>query len=160
MSSVEQTGKCTAVGSTDELIGLLAEQRELYTQLGRLVENQRAWITGDEPERLLAALGERQCCIDRLESSASRLRAYQENWEDVRRGLTAAELERVGRLVGEVNALIAGILQRDEADAQLLAARKGSTSQALGALRTARQAGAAYSTAGYGPPSSMGWRDA
>jgi len=158
--SVEQTGKPTAVGSADELIGLLAEQRELYTHLGRLVESQRAWITGDEPERLLAVLGERQGWIARLEWSAQRLRAYQENWDDVRRGLTAAEHERVGHLVDEVNTLISGILRRDEADAQLLAARKGATAQALGALRTARQAGAAYSAAAHQSPSSTGWRDA
>ncbi|GMU23630.1 MAG: hypothetical protein AMXMBFR13_37080 [Phycisphaerae bacterium] len=127
-----------------ELIGLLTRQRDLYVRLGELSRSQRTLITADEPERLLDVLAQRQECIGAIETLARRLRAYQQNWRTVRLGLSEEDGCCVDRLVGQVNTLLAGILQQDAADAELLAVRKESVSQAISSVRTVRHAGAAY----------------
>lgn len=125
---------------------LLSEQRDLYRQLARLSERQRGLITGDEPERLLALLSERQQLIDRLESIGVELRPYQANWRQVRAGLTDDEGRRVDGLLGEVNAILSEILKQDEADTALLSARKNQTQQQIGTIQTGRQVGRAYAS--------------
>jgi hypothetical protein len=136
-----QTAEASDAG---ELIGLLDEQSRLYRELADLAEHQRSLITGDDQARLLTVLGDRQQLLDRLERLADRLRPYQQHWREVRRTLSGADGGRVDALVSEINTQLSGILAKDKADAELLAARKGSAAKAMGRLKTARQAGAAY----------------
>ena len=140
------TAMAVACESPDagELIGLLGEQRELYGQLGQLAHGQRALITGDSPERLLGVLGKRQGLIERLERLSEQLRPYQQNWRTVRPMLSPADGRRVDELVAEVNGLLKGIIEKDAADAELLAARKSDAAQGVHTMKSARQAGAAY----------------
>jgi hypothetical protein len=152
--------RCGAsAGVAEALIGLLTEQRELYVRLGALTDSQRSLITGDEPGRLLAVLGERQKLIDRLERLAERMRPYQQKWPELRSELAPAETERVDRLLAEVNELLAGILEKDKADAQLLAARKGAVGQAMAALKTDKQARAAYAAPAQAKQVGVDWTE-
>jgi len=146
-------------GVAEEWIRLLSEQRDLYVRLGVLTDSQRALITGDEPERLLAVLGERQKLIDRLERLAERMRPHRQRWPQLRSELAPADAEQVDRLLAEVDALLAGILEKDKADTQLLAARKGAVGQAMATLKTGKQAKAAYAAAACQQQGSMDWTD-
>jgi len=149
-----------ATGSGRDLTALLKRQRDLYVQLGRLAEGQRSMITGDEPERLLGILAERQQLIDQLEAVGRRLKPYQANWRQIRGSLASEQAGEVDALVSEVNALLSGILKNDEADAQLLSIRKSQTAQAAGEIKAARQAGSAYAASAGAPRSGSDWGDA
>ena len=148
-----------SAGKAEAWIHLLSEQRDLYVRLRALTDSQHALITGDEPQRLLTVLGERQKLIDRLERLAQRMRPYRQQWPQMRSELTPAEAEQVDRLLGEVDALLAGILEKDKADTQLLAARKCSVGQAMATLKKGKQAGAAYAASAYQQQGSMDWTD-
>lgn len=141
MTTMPKTQETADAG---ELMGLLSEQCELYRQLGQLAGGQRALITGESPEQLLGVLVQRQRVIDRLESVTGRLRPYQQNWRSVRARLNPEDGRRADQIVAEVNALLKGILDKDAADAELLAARKSSIGQAMKSTKAARHAGAAY----------------
>lgn len=136
--------KAQEAAESGELIDLLSEQRELYRQLGQLAGGQRALITGESPEQLLGVLVQRQRVIDRLENVTGRLRPYQQNWRAVRSRLSSEDGRRADQIVAEVNALLKAILEKDAADAELLAARKSSIGQAMESTKAARHAGAAY----------------
>jgi len=152
---VNATQACVA----DTMIQLLSEQRELYVRLGALTDKQHSLITSDQPQRLLAVLADRQKLIEQLERLAVKMRPYQQQWSQVRSELAESEAERVDQLLGQVDALLAKILTKDKEDAQLLAARKGAVGQEMHALKTGKQAGAAYTAASCTYPVSMEWTD-
>lgn len=141
----------------DELLALLTEQCALYAQLGQLAQGQRSLITGDRPEQLLGVLGERQRLIDRLEALGARMRPYQRDWRAVRGSLDESRGRRVDELVARANGLLSGILQADEADAELLAARKSEAGQGVGQVKAVRQARAAYAGGGQATGSQLDW---
>jgi len=148
-----------AAGGAAELIGLLSEQCALFEELANLSATQRSLITGGKPERLLELLGDRQRILDRVQELAVRVRPYQQRWPELRAQASAAEAEEVDRLVGRINGLLGGILEKDQADSQLLAARKSATRQEMSAVRTGRAAGAAYLAAAYGAATQREWGD-
>jgi hypothetical protein len=143
----------------DGIVALLTEQRDLYARLDGLADRQRLLISGDEPEDLLAVLGERQTVLDRLGVLAADMRPYQQSWRDVRGRLSGEEGARADRLILEVNCLLAGILEKDEADARLLAARKHAAAQAMGDLKKSRAAGAAYAASAQSATGQVDWTD-
>lgn len=141
------------------MIALLTEQCELYEQLAALSASQHALITGDKPERLLGVLGDRQRLLDRVEALAARMRPYQTCWAEMRLTVPSAEAKEVDRLLSRANKLLAGILELDKADAQLLAARKSATAQEMSVVKAGRTAGAAYVAAAYGSAEKRDWTD-
>jgi hypothetical protein len=148
------------MADSDDVLALLAEQRDLYADLDGLAQRQRALIAGDDPEDLLGVLSQRQTIVDRLGMLAKHLRPYQRTWREVRSRLSDEEGARADRLVLEVNRLLAGILDKDEADARLLAARREATAQAMGELKRSRAAGAAYAAAAAPDNDQADWTDA
>jgi hypothetical protein len=146
----------------ERVAALLTEQRDMYRQLSRLADQQRGLITGNETERLLAVLAERQRLVERLTATGRELKPLQANWSSVRDSLSPQQAGDVDALVGEVKALLTEILERDEADTALLSARKSETSQAMGTLQVSRRAGTAYaaSVGAAGQSSGMDWTQA
>ncbi|GMV96246.1 MAG: hypothetical protein AMXMBFR83_06140 [Phycisphaerae bacterium] len=143
-----------------EVIALLTEQCGLYAQLGQLSRGQRALITGESAEQLLAVLGERQRLIDRLEELGRRLRPFQRDWPAVRGAMSPSEGRRADELIARANGLLAGILQADAADAELLAARRGEAADGVTHVRSARKAGAAYAEGAASAGSRIDWTGA
>ena len=153
--SAREQGTCDVT----ELIGLLTEQHDLYGRLARLAEHQRSLIVGEETERLLVVLGQRQKIIDRLEALADQLRPYQRHWREIRSRMAECDGKEADRLVGEMNTLLSTILEKDRADVQELAARKGSVVTEMAGLKMSREAGAAYAAAGTAGQSRVDWTD-
>lgn len=153
------TNAAVGANETTRVLTLLSHQRELCVQLGALANQQRALITGEQPEHLLAVLGERQSVLERLGGIAAQLRPFQQRWREVREAMSPAQGQIVDRLVGEVNTMLSSILQKDEADAQLLAARKNVAAQSLSDMKQTRAAGAAYAAAGAASGNQMDWTD-
>lgn len=156
MTTMTQTRESADPG---QLMGLLSEQRELYRQLGQLACGQRDLITGESPERLLGVLVQRQRVIDQLEGVTGRLRPYQQNWRSVRSNLSPEDGRRADQIVAEVNVLLKSILEKDAADAELLAARKSNAGQAMQSMKTARHAGTAYGGGQLASGSRIDWMD-
>jgi hypothetical protein len=146
-------------GSSGSLVGLLAEQRDLYAQLAALADHQRALISDDDPERLLGVLGQRQGLIDRLGALGERLRPLQQDWRRTRAALPENEGQQVDDLVAETNRLLSGILENDAADARALSERKQEASAQLGGVRKTRAMGAAYAAADGARDSHVDWTD-
>jgi len=145
-----------------ETLALLTEQRDLCRRLSGFAQAQHSLITGNEPERLLTLLADRQQLLDRLSLVGTRLRPLQQNWRAVREGLSGHQAQMADALIAEVNQLLAGILHADETDAQLLSAKKNATAQAMGEVSRGRQAGAAYAamaTAGASATARVDWTD-
>ncbi len=155
--SDEQTA--IGAGGPAELVGLLGEQCALYEQLAVLSDSQRRLIRGGEPEKLLALLGDRQRLLDRVEALAERMRPYQKAWPEMRGRLRPEVAGQVDHLLARMNGLLGSILERDKADAQLLAARKSATGQEMSAVKAGRTAGAAYVATAYGTTSQRDWTD-
>ena len=143
-----------------QIAGLLIEQRDLYRALSRLTERQRNLITGDDPERLLTLLAERQQLIDKLQAISRRLRPFQANWRQIREGLGDEDGLKIDGLVGEIDSLLGEILKKDEADTALLSARKSEKGQAIGAIQAGRQAGRAYTAGAEQFRQGMDWTQA
>jgi hypothetical protein len=129
---------------SSELLTLLTEQCALYQRLTGLSEQQGVLIAGNQPEQLLEVLGQRQQVIDRLGRLAERMRPYQRDWPAVRARLSEADGARVDEMLARANACLASILEKDKADAELLARRKGETAVQMTQLKSTRAAGAAY----------------
>jgi hypothetical protein len=138
-----------------DVIALLTEQRDLYRQLQGLADRQRGFITGNQPERLLTILAERQQLIDRLQVVSHRLRPFRSHWRELREEMDPARGQEADGLVAEVDGLLANILKQDEADAALLSVRKSETQQRIGAVQAGRQVSRAYA-ASYSAPSTGG----
>lgn len=149
----------TQTGVVDTLIQLLLEQRSLYARLANLADTQHSLITSNEPQRLLGVLADRQKLIAELERLADKMKPYQQQWSQMRSELPPSEAERVDRLLGEVDALLAKVLAKDAEDAQLLAARKGAVGQEMSTLKAGKQAKAAYAAAGGSESASKEWTD-
>ena len=141
------------------LLELLTEQRDLYRRLAGQSRRQTALITGDEQEGLLTLLSERQQAIDRLGEVAKELRDYHSDWRMVRQQMAPKIAARVDELLTETNALLAGILEQDEKDVQLLATRKSATAGAMSAARQQRQVGAAYQASNEAGSAKTEWTD-
>jgi hypothetical protein len=138
------TADAEAHQDADALAGLVARQRDLYVRLNAQAERQSALITGNEPERLLELLGERQRLIEELSSLNEEMRPYRKNWPALRRTVSARQAQHIEGLLGEVQSLLTRIMAQDEKDAQLLAARRTATAEAMSGVRSGRQAGRAY----------------
>jgi hypothetical protein len=141
-----------------DIVSLLTEQRDTCEKLKRFSERQTSLIANNEPEQLLDILADRQLILDRLDLIAQKLRPFQKNWRQFRLGMNRVEGAMADRLIAEVNALLAEILQKDDADAQVLAVRKEATSRAMADLRHTKKAEAAYATTVSGG-SLVDWTD-
>ena len=89
-------------------------------------------------------LSERQRLIGRIEQVARRLGPYKADWAGVRAALDEGQGPQAEQLLAEADGLLAAVLEKDEADARLLARRKEATARAAGVTRAAQQVGAAY----------------
>lgn len=158
--STEQAA--TAMGSDQQadLLALLAEQCALCRELTGLKDRQRALIAADQAEELLEVLGRRQGIIDRLGALGRRMRPYQQRWSEVRSVLGPEVSRQVDEMLLEVHGHLAGILEGDKADAELLASRRQATGRDMSRLKRTRLAGAAYAAAQQDPGiSHVEWTD-
>ena len=143
-----------------DLLVLLAEQCALCRELAGLGERQRSLIAADQAEELLQVLGRRQGIIERLGALSQRIRPYQQRWPQVRAGLSVEAGRRVDEMVSEVNSHLAGILEGDQADAELLASRRQTAGANVNRLKATRLAGAAYAASQQGSGvSHVEWTD-
>ncbi|MFW6154677.1 MAG: flagellar export chaperone FlgN [Planctomycetota bacterium] len=132
------------------LTELLTRQRDAYRRLADLAARQRDAIDGDEPEVLLRILADRQKCINEVTELNGQLEPFRQRWDELRGALGPAERLTVSELVDEVQDLLAGILNQDAGDCDLLKQRTDAARGAATATATGQRLNSVYGAAGYG----------
>ena len=128
----------------EEILPLLREQIPLYTKLESYALRQRSLITGDDGNALLSLLANRQRISADLARVASRLEPVRREWARYRGQFTPAQRDEADRLLTEIHKRLKRVIENDEQDARLLAARKQATADTLRATHTIGQAVSAY----------------
>jgi len=136
----------TGTGPLDpnELIALLEKQRDLYLKLRVLSDKQRSMIAGDRPALLLEILRERQDLVASLARLNEQLAPFRRHWDVTHAALPEQRRQQASALLHEINGLLRGILQTDQEDGALLAARKQAVAADLAATTGGKTANAAY----------------
>jgi hypothetical protein len=154
-ADAQQSGPAVA----QQMIELLSQQRALYERLTKLSQSQRSLITGDRTEQLLSVLAERQRLVEAIQQLAERMRPLQSAWPKLCGDVEAGQVEHVDRLLADIRRLLGGLLEQDQNDADLLAARKQTTAAAVAECRKGRRVDAAYAAQAYQPTASREWTE-
>lgn len=143
----------------EDVIRLLGAQRDLYALLARLADRQRGLITGNESQQLLKVIAERQRVLSALGQIGERLKPFRERWQEVRGRMSPQERTTVDEVVADIQRQLAAIIEKDEKDVQLLAARKETATQSMKSIKRGREAGAAYAAAAAAATTGGEWTD-
>jgi hypothetical protein len=133
-----------AAGHAEQLIDLLRQQRDLYTRLGELAEQQRTLIASDRPESLLNVLRERQALVGKLAQLNMKLAPYRRDWHETYSELDDDSRQQAGALLDEINGMLQTILKSDREDSALLSTRKQMIAGELKEVSGGQKANAAY----------------
>ncbi|MCK4660292.1 MAG: hypothetical protein KAV82_12285 [Phycisphaerae bacterium] len=123
---------------------LLGRQLNLYQRIEQLAEAQRRLIEGDDSRPLLRLLSERQKLTAELTRLNHELAPYRQRWEALKVAMLPSERRAMEEMVKKAAARLRRILEKDEADGQLLAAKKSRARHDIGTLGTAQRTLAAY----------------
>lgn len=129
-----------------DALGLLRRQAGLFTKLVQLAEKQRNLVSQADTRPLMALLAERQRLTVGLTEISHELAPARRDWVSTRNALTSVEREEADGLVTQVRERMRELIDSDERDAQVLAARKGVVARELRETRTIGQAVSAYRT--------------
>lgn len=134
------------------LLKLLRDQLALYRRLEQMSRGQRALVAQEDPQPLLALLSERQKVVDELVDLSRELAPIQKVFRDEPGMLGAEQRAAAESLHQQTGETLQNILDSDEEDGRLLAARKIQTAKRVQALVTSGQANAAYGMPGAATP--------
>jgi hypothetical protein len=142
---METSATSSEVG--DGWLALLREQAGLYEKLERCAVHQRSLIAAEDAAPLLALLVDRRRLSSRLAEIAARLALVRDDWTGHRGRLPSSEQAEADRLWNDSRARLRRLLDGDERDLRLLAARREAVNTAMRRLRSTGEAVAAYSAA-------------
>lgn len=146
--------------SAEDILALLRDQILLYAKLESYASRQRSLITGDDVSSLLSLLANRQRISADLACIASRLEPVRRRWATYRQAFTPRQREEADGLLSEIHEHLRRVIDSDEQDARLLAARKQATAEALRATHSTSQAISAYRTGSVGSDRLDRWDEA
>ncbi len=126
------------------LMELLTQQRDLYRRLRQLADQQRGLISGDQPEKLLDLLRERQNLVGRLAQLNMQLAPYRRNWGGTYGSLPEDLRNQAGVILEEINKTLQVILKADREDGALLSVKKQMIAAEANSVTGGRTANAAY----------------
>jgi hypothetical protein len=126
------------------VLSLLHTQATLYEKLEDCSARQRSLIGLDDSRPLLDLLAERKAITDALAKVADLLGPVRRRWEMIRDTFTPEQKREAEDLLGSVKGCLKRLMERDEVDARMLAAKKQLTARALGATHSSTQAISAY----------------
>lgn len=145
MSARTRQDSSATTGARDALV-LLRRQAGLFTKLVQLAEKQRRLVSQADTGPLMALLAERQRLTVGLTEISNELAPTRRDWVSTRDALTPAERVEADGLVTQVRERMRELIEGDERDAKVLAARKGAVARELRETRTIGQAVSAYRT--------------
>ncbi|MGB0714380.1 MAG: flagellar export chaperone FlgN [Phycisphaerae bacterium] len=136
--------------SPHEVLILLRAQRQLYVKLEAIAEKQRGFITGDNSSELLTILADRQRVSKALAEIGQRLAPAREHWDSFVTAFNHEQREEAETIIASIRGSLQRVMERDDMDVKLLAARKHVVSKAMEATHNSRRAVHAYGSSGGG----------
>lgn len=141
MSTVE----IEASRTSEEVLGLLDKQVTLYGELEMLADKQSQLLGEDDATPLLKVLACRQRLTVALQDLAQRMAPFRAEWQRVKEAMNARQREAAESMVLQVNERLRRLIERDERDVRMLAARRRTVGAALDQLNCGRSTVQAYS---------------
>lgn len=135
-------------GTPQEVLLLLRAQRQLYGKLESIAEKQRSLITGDNSNELLGVLELRQRIAGALAELGQRLAPARERWDTYLSAFDNRQREEAESILASIRCSLQRVMERDDTDVKLLAARKQVVTEAMQSTHNSRQAIHAYGAAG------------
>ncbi len=132
------------MGAGQRVIDLLGRQLVLYRRIEQLADAQRKAIEVDDTRPLMRLLSQRQKLTTALTKLDAELTPYRERWDGIKEALPPAERRGLDEMVKEAGERLRRILDQDEADGRLLAAKKNHMTHSMSELETARRTLVAY----------------
>lgn len=142
--TIEAKADVTIARVAEAVVSLLRRQVALYERLEQFAERQRLFVSREDTQQLLSLLGERQRISTELAEISGRLEPVRRDWSSFRERMDAGAREEAERLWHESKTLLKRVLDRDEEDARVLAARKELVGRSLQSTRGAADALGAY----------------
>jgi hypothetical protein len=135
-------------GETEHVEHLLERQQELFGDLDRMSQRQALLVQEQDTDQLLEVLSARQQVVDQIAQISTHLEPYRASWDAVMGGLDEIGKVRVRRRLDALAILAERIAKRDEADRQVLEARRETIASELSQVNRGRGAMAAYKAGG------------
>ncbi|MEM6392331.1 MAG: flagellar export chaperone FlgN [Planctomycetota bacterium] len=129
---------------TQALIALVTEQRDQYTALKSLADQQQALIEQGQAEQLLSVISKRQSVIDRLGDLSRQLDPHRATLTQLVESTQDDTNAALRTLVREVQDLLQSIIQQDQRDTQQLQAARDQVATTIKTTNTSRAVHAAY----------------
>lgn len=144
---MKQTVTASQWPSEEQVFTDLRRQAQVHDRLAALSTTQQSLVRADDPSPLLSLLNERQTLVNELAVIHRRLTPVRAEWGRFRSRLNPARRREADALVDRARTALARLIERDEQDARVLAARKQMTARALSTTYRRREAVAAYRSA-------------
>ncbi|MEM1211540.1 MAG: flagellar export chaperone FlgN [Planctomycetota bacterium] len=126
------------------LIALVTEQRDQYTALKSLADQQQLLIERGHAEQLLSVISKRQSVIDRLGELSRELDPHRAMLTQLSESAADETAQTLRSLVREVQDLLESIIQQDQRDTQQLQAARDQVATTIKTTNTSRAVHAAY----------------
>ncbi len=144
------------------LLGLLQQQLDQYQELERLSREQSVLVASGRTDDLISLLGRRQDILDRLSELGASAAPFRDRWATLVDRLSAAERERFRAVIEGIDAVVAEVNRRDEADRLALERERTAIADEMAGVTHTRGAVAAYAAghaaAAYGSAGASGPR--
>ena len=126
------------------VVEIVDRQRTLFEELETLSAEQRSLIEQRETEALLALLSRRSGVIRRLDRIDTEIRPFRARWSEVLARLEGQTRTLVQESVGQLEAVVRRVAERDEQDRQRLEEERDRAAGELASVRQGSHALHAY----------------
>ncbi len=126
------------------LTRLLLDQIDLASQLETIGQQQAHALASDEYDQYLACLADREPLIAQLLRLNEEIKPFMQQFSTLSVSLRSSQLTELQGLIAKVDAQIATITQRDQAQMQVLKLRREETARQMTGVHLHRQAVGAY----------------
>lgn len=142
----DMSGAATHAPSPSSVLRMLDMQAALFHRLENLSRRQGDLIIRDDAGPLLALLNERRQVTSDLLELGQRLGPVRRAWAAYRGRLEGEDADRADKLVAQISERMERVIQRDEADARILAQRKSQAGSAIGEVAASQHVISAYAS--------------
>ena len=147
----------TALHSSQELYGLICQQREVLLELKHFAEVQQQIVQQNELGKLVSLLAAKQKAIQRLQEIDRNLAPFQNQDPESRVWSSEEQRDECRRIAKECPRLLAEVMKLEQIAEETLTAQRETISQQVEQSTTRSQAATAYLQASNPADSSNGW---
>ena len=143
--------------ATQQLYGLICQQREVLLELKHFAKVQHQIVQQNELGRLVSLLAAKQKAIQRLQEIDRNLAPFQNQDPESRVWSSQEQRDECRRIAKECPRLLAEVMKLEQIAEETLTAQRETISQQVEQSTTRSQAATAYLQASNPADSSNGW---